>query len=175
MLRNRPPGFSTHGKHHFPFAVRVYGFHYLRERNCSAGSNYRGSRKTCPSPAPVVDPAGTSGVDSPRICSRRPRSARCPQDSRRRLHLETEKSPARLTSGTARGRRSEDARKGDIRIVRMLDVFSRNCADFFFQIRILYYHVMVSCSNLLCVLRRVRESLQSIFPTISSKFVIKKK
>lgn len=85
-------------REHGPF----YGFYYLRERSCSAGSSYRGSRKMSPSPAPPADPVGTCGVDNPHICNRcHSRSARYPAGSRRhcvRL-LETEKSPVRLTSG----------------------------------------------------------------------------
>lgn len=81
---------------------RFYGFYYLRERSCSAGSSYRGSRKMTPSPAPPADPVGTWGVDNPHICNRRRScSARCPAGSRRHCAelLETEKSPVRLTSG----------------------------------------------------------------------------
>ena len=83
---------------HGPF----YGFYYLRERSCSAGSSYRGCRKMTPSPTPPADPVGTCGVDNPHICNRRySRSARCPAGSRRHCSrlLETEKLSPRLTSG----------------------------------------------------------------------------
>ena len=83
---------------HGPF----YGFYYLRERSCSAGSSYRGCRKMTPSPTPPADPVGTCGVDNPHICNHRhSRSARCPAGSRRHCSrlLETEKLSPRLTSG----------------------------------------------------------------------------
>lgn len=124
----------------FPVAVRVCRFHYLRERSCSADSNYRGSRKTCLSPASAVDPVDTCGVDNPRIYNRhRSRSARCPRDSRRRFLLETEKLPARLTSGIAIPRETNsdmsDRRTAPLKrskdegnILRMLDIFFLNCS-----------------------------------------------